>query len=100
MKRPQYRPHPGNHGNMIPLNMVHKPYMQNGGPYIPPIRANTKGVRSMGPARGMPPHLIDEHTRIMPHQVVRGMAGNHGNIPPSPHNITSPPPVLQQMKRV
>ena len=33
MKRPQYRPQqPGNHGNhnnMIPLNMVPKPYIQN-----------------------------------------------------------------------
>ena len=30
MKRPQYRPQqPGNHNNMIPLNMVPKPYIQN-----------------------------------------------------------------------
>lgn len=30
MKRPPYRPQqPGNHNNMIPLNMVPKPYIQN-----------------------------------------------------------------------
>ncbi|XP_063676027.1 helicase SRCAP-like isoform X3 [Bolinopsis microptera] len=101
MKRPQYRPQqPGNHNNMIPLNMVPKPYIQNGGPYVAPIRGNVaKGVRAMG-ARGLPPQVMEEHSRLMSHQVVRGMSANHGNpMSPSPHRLASPPQVMQQIKR-
>ena len=53
--------------NMIPLNMLHKPYIQNGGPYPGQPRSGVKGVRSMGPRTLHPQH--EEHPRLLPHQV-------------------------------